>query len=236
MNLAIINRSRTPASEVKAAVVAVQTQLNRDVRPAWNLNVALTQKLTSADAVIYIQDEADVEGALGYHAQASSGLPYGFVFTDLAKELGEPWTVTLSHEALELAGNPYVSDYAIGPHPEEDRTVFYWLELCDAVQDHKYKVGNVWVSNFVYPTYFTPHEEPRPYRNDHINQRHVGKFLASLGVAPGGYVGFYDPELGEETTWFPHFDVRSRKRYELRQGLVPKARRGAMYRSRRIGT
>jgi len=58
------------------------------------------------DAVIYMWDHIDVDDALGYHDRNDRGIPFGFVFLDLASDLEEPWTVTLSHEALELIGDP----------------------------------------------------------------------------------------------------------------------------------
>ena len=44
------------------------------------------------DAVLYIWDEVDVEGALGYHDSNNRGIPYGFVFSEISKALGESWT------------------------------------------------------------------------------------------------------------------------------------------------
>jgi hypothetical protein len=41
--------------------------------------------------------------------------------------------VTLSHEALELVGDPEVNLLVKGPHPNrnERREVFHWFEMCD---------------------------------------------------------------------------------------------------------
>ena len=47
------------------------------------------------DAVIYMWDHIDVDDALGYHDRNDRGIPFGFVFLDLASNLEEPWTVTL---------------------------------------------------------------------------------------------------------------------------------------------
>ena len=70
------------------------------------------------DAVLYLWDKADVSNALGYHERNNSVIPFGFVFTEVSKQLGESWTVTLSHEALELIADPEVSFYnsATGTH------------------------------------------------------------------------------------------------------------------------
>jgi hypothetical protein len=59
-------------------------------------------------------------GALGYHDRNFSGIPFGFVFTELSREIGENWSVTLSHEALELIADPEVNLLVMGPHPNPD--------------------------------------------------------------------------------------------------------------------
>jgi hypothetical protein len=46
--------------------------------------------------------------------------------------LGESWTVTLSHEALELIADPEVNLLVAGPHPSQPKVdVFHWYEMCD---------------------------------------------------------------------------------------------------------
>jgi hypothetical protein len=61
------------------------------------------------DAVIYLWDDADIAGALGYHDRNHHGIPYGFVFTEIAQSVGEAWTVTLSHAVLCLPPNGWRS-------------------------------------------------------------------------------------------------------------------------------
>jgi hypothetical protein len=88
------------------------------------------------DAVIYMWNKADILGALGYHDRNFSGIPFGFVFTELSREIGENRSVTLSHEALELIADPEVNLLVMGPHPnpkEGSREVFHWYEMSDAV-------------------------------------------------------------------------------------------------------
>jgi hypothetical protein len=93
------------------------------------------------DAVLYVWDHIDIDDALGYHDKNDRGIPFGFVFLDLATDLEEPWTVTLSHEALELIGDPETNLFAVGPHPKDRRRhVFHWYEMCDAVQDERYLI------------------------------------------------------------------------------------------------
>src|SRR5258707_992176 len=90
-------------------------------------------RLVKADELERVADPT----AVGWHERDARGVPYGFVSLALAEALGEPWSVTLSHEALEMIGDPEVNLLVLGPHPDaaERRRVLHWYELCDAVQD-----------------------------------------------------------------------------------------------------
>jgi len=175
------------------------------------------------DAVIYLWDETDVEGALGYHFQNNRGIPFGFVFTSVAEQLGEDWSVTLSHETLELLGDPETNLLAIGPHPDpaQDREVFFWFEMCDAVQAETYEIEGVKVSNFLLPLYFTgTRETDEPgARNDFLGRAYKGQTLRSFGINPGGYVGFFDPQTGQNETYSLRNDEAARQRYEIVQQM-----------------
>jgi hypothetical protein len=163
------------------------------------------------DAVLYLWDEADVANALGYHSRNAKGLPFGFVFKKVADNAGESWTVTLSHEALELIADPLVNLLVAGPHPQENRTVFHWYEMSDAVQGETYMIDGVEVSNFVLPLYFTPNAE-KGSRNDFLGNAHNGETLASFGVNPGGYIGFFDPQLNDDVTFALAGDMLAQER------------------------
>ncbi|HYC48234.1 MAG TPA: hypothetical protein VED01_22400, partial [Burkholderiales bacterium] len=141
-----------------------------------------------------------VSGAAGYHDANHRGIPYGVVYVDLASALDEPWTVTFSHEALELLGDPQANLLVQGPRPRSVEgprrrdTVYHWFEMCDAVQEERYTIDGVEVANFVLPLYFT-RDEQEGGRNDFLGTRHNGKTLTSFGINPGGYVGFFDPRI-----------------------------------------
>ena len=69
----------------------------------------------------------DVDDALGYHELNAAGVPFGFMFAELVKELKEPWTVTFSHEALELVADSEANLLVAGPHPGDPaKEVFHW--------------------------------------------------------------------------------------------------------------
>ena len=243
MIISIVNHTNGQISDEQAQTVirAINRQIREDFEPYWSLGAKLRLEGKAGakpekqspvdlrgDAVVYLWDQADVAGAIGYHDRNNAGIPYGFVFTDVAASLGEPWSVTLSHEALELVGDPDVNLLVQGPHPAEpDRTVFHWFEMCDAVQAEQYSVDGVMVSNFLLPLYFTEDNE-KGARNDFLGRAHNGATLSSFGVNPGGYVGFFDPELGQHDTFSLKADALAQRRMEIKF-KVKGARRAVRY-------
>ena len=231
MIISVINHTNGKIldEEVQVAVRAVNRQLREDYEPYWHTGGELRlegksgtkpskQNLSDmrGDAVLYLWDAVDVEDALGYHDATNAGIPYGFVFTELAKQLKEEWTVTLSHEALELVGDPEVNLLVQGPHPADStRTVFHWYEMCDAVQTETYDIDGVDVSNFLLPLYFTGGEE-KGGRNDFLGRAYKGKTLRSFGVNPGGYIGYFDPEKGDHDTFSMKGDGVATRRLKLK--------------------
>ncbi|HWC77945.1 MAG TPA: hypothetical protein VG778_10810, partial [Blastocatellia bacterium] len=168
------------------------------------------------DAVLYLWNNVDVEDALGYHDLNHRGIPFGVVFTQLAKDLDESWTSTLSHEALELIGDPEANLLVRGPHPDDRRAnVFHWFEMCDAVQSEHYEIDGIQVSNFVLPLYFTASDEIGG-RNDFLGRSYDGETLKSFGVNPGGYVGFFNPATARSESFFHEGDAKAARRLRIK--------------------
>jgi hypothetical protein len=228
--------------EIQAAVRAVNRQINDDFEPYWSLAARLRLEGRSpgspnksqppdmrGDAVLYLWDKADVKDAIGYHEKTNSGIPYGFVFTEVSRELGEPWTVTFSHEVLEMIGDPEVNLLVMGPHPnpKQKRDVFHWFEMCDAVQAETYVLDGVAVSNFVLPLYFTGGDE-KGGRNDFLAMAKGGQTLRSFGVNAGGYVGFYDPVADDHVTYELADDEIATRRRRIKLALK-QGRRACRY-------
>jgi len=210
--ISVINRSRVLSdAQVQRAVRAINRQLAEDFEPHWKFGAQL--RLDSAqerptarvgrialprlpgrrgDAVIYLLDRASIRDAEGYHDRNNGDVPFGFVFLDVCKACGDDWTVALSHEAIELVGDPMNNLLVQGPHPHDHRhLVFHMFELCDAVQAESYELDGVRVSNFVLPGYFARATVPGA-RNDFVGRPVRGELLAPFGIAPGGYLCFYD--------------------------------------------
>jgi len=245
MIISVINHTNGQVrdEELQHVIRAINRQIAEDFRPYWHIGAELrlegrsgdrpsTQALADmrGDAVLYLWDKVGKDDPMGYHDTNHRGIPYGFVFTEIADEMEEDWSVTLSHEALELIGDPEVNLLVAGSHPnpaEKGRTVFHWYEMCDAVQAETYKIDDVEVSNFVLPLYFTGGEE-KGGRNDFLGRRHNGQTLRSFGVNPGGYVGFFDPVKGKDDDFFVEGDETAKSRLAIKS-RAKKTRRGLRY-------
>jgi|SoiMethySBSTD1v2_1073268.scaffolds.fasta_scaffold00083_40 hypothetical protein len=199
-DIAVVNFSSVPDADAQAAIRAVNRQVLEDFQPIWGsaylskLHAALPlvngqpmqDMKVPAEAVIYLVDQPSIPGALGYHDMNNAEVPVGFVFTDLGD-----WTVTLSHEVLELIVDPTVNILVPGPDPRQPANPNAWLfhtyEVCDAVERTEYHIDGITVSNFLTPSYFKPGNAPGT-RNDFL-----GVGVDSFGVTPGSHLGTIDP-------------------------------------------
>lgn len=244
MIISIINLTNGKISdeEVQRTIRVINRQIANDFEPYWSLGAELRLEGKSGsgpqkqnvppdlrgDAIIYLWDKTDIPGALGYHDTNNRGIPFGFVFTDLAQQLGESWTVTLSHEALEQIADPEVNLLVMGPHPANpDQVVFHWYEMCDAVQAETYSIDEIDVSNFVLPLYFTGGEELGG-RNDFLGRAYNGQTLRSFTTNPGGYVGFFNPATGQHETFSMQADKEALRRLEIK-AVAREARRAGRH-------
>jgi len=207
--ISIINfSSKLKDFDVQEAIRAVNRQIAEDFMPVWGngrtliLHAAafdpsdlstLTEEPVRGAGVIYLVDEATLPGALGYHDLNAQDLPVGFVFVLYPDD----WTVTLSHEVLELIIDPTVNLFAPGPDPRDpQKIVLHSYEVCDAVERTGYQIDEIDVSNFLTPSYFTIGEAPGT-RNDFL-----GVGVESFSVTKGSHIAFIDLETGTYETVF----------------------------------
>jgi len=137
--------------QVRAVLPALQKQVETEFNAYWQENCTLTflskdHALTRGWWQVIVLDNPDQAGALGYHELSHAGTPLGKVFAEYDLRNGLSWTVTLSHELLEMLADPWINWCAIG----SDRRV-YALEVCDPVEADElaYTIDGVLVSNFV---------------------------------------------------------------------------------------
>jgi hypothetical protein len=180
-NIALVSNSPSlPFAELAPAAAAISKQTQRDVAPLWNVSATLTP-FPSAAAVpvgyyrVTIEDNIDEPGAAGFHTDENNQ-PYALIQYDIG------WSVTLSHETLELLVDPFGN--RLYPGVIAGARVQILEEICDPPENFSYTIDGVSVSDFVLPEYFSA----APRKN------HSYSFLdnctAPYQVPDGGYISY----------------------------------------------
>jgi hypothetical protein len=242
MMISVVNRTGGAVSdeELLRVIRAVNRQVRDDFEPSWGMGATLRLEGETGrrwspddlvelrgDAILFLEKLVPTSDVDGYHEANVAGIPYGVVQVDLAAELEEPWSVTFSHEVLELIADPQSNLLVAGPEPGPGRRrVLFWYEVCDAVQAETYEIDGVGVSNFVLPLYFTEGHEIGG-RNDFLGRRHGKHPLRSFGVNPGGYVGYTLPATGKTVIYEADEAATKRRRVKGKAKLTRRSTRYA---------
>ena len=200
IKVSIINESTVlDDSQVSAAVTDLQTQVHTDFAAAWGVDADLTFVPKGASPArgswwLAVLDDTDQANALGYHDLTSEGLPEGKVFAGTDLKLKLQWTVTASHELLEMLADPDIDLAAVQSDPSTGNpTRLYAYEVCDACEDDQlgYTVGKTLVSDFVFPSWFESFWSPGGTQFDQRNN-----IQQAFQILPGGYIGVLDLPSG----------------------------------------
>jgi len=167
---------------------ALETQLYQHYAPFWQSSGMNVRVVDADDPILgqqdasplIIYDEADEPGVLGYHSLQARAQVYGKAFWSVIKNnrgtlIKGPnsLSATLSHEVLEMVGNPYVNFWA-----DVDYEMQEAVELCDRVEADAYSIDGVDVSNFL---------GPRAFRNGPGPYDWMGLLQSPFELRPGGY-------------------------------------------------
>ena len=200
-DIAIFNFSNLNDQEVQDAIRAVNRQVIEDFLPIWGCGRlarllaasyspgdegSLMEESVQADSAIYLVNEGTLQDALGYHSMNTKEVPVGFVYVNPGD-----WTITLSHEVLELIVDPSVNIFVPGQDPRypDDPDAWLWhaYEACDAVESTSYAIDGVEVSNFLTPQYFAEGDAAGT-RNDFL-----GAGVTSFNLLAGCHIGAINP-------------------------------------------
>ncbi len=201
----VINQSTVvPDAQVEILAIHLQIQVSRDFAPIWGTDaiVHFLPKTVTPSAKswqLVILDDADQAGALGYHDLTAAGLPLGKVFARTTIKAGLQWSVTASHELLEMLGDP---DINLTAFVQDTNTTgrLYAYEVCDACEDDSfgYDIGTLQptrVSDFVTPAWFEPQGTSLNPTFDF-----KGHVTAPFQLLKGGYIGIFDVTSGSGWT------------------------------------
>jgi hypothetical protein len=178
----------TALTQVSAAL---QKQVTRDVGPIWGVE-STVDAFQSLDDVplgywpILVTDQP-LGNAAGVHLD-KDGQPYALV------ETSESWSLTTSHECLEMLVDPFGNRMIAGPSPVETQgRVEFLVEVCDPCEDAQfaYTVNDILVSDFYTPHFF----DPTP--GDNVQYSFSKSITAPRQVLTNGYLSWHDPVKDE---------------------------------------
>src|SRR5437588_3605858 len=200
IKIAVMNPSTVVQdTDVKAALPAFQSQVTDDFAPAWGIDASLRfvaggSKPAAGEWWLSILDDSDQAGALGYHDLTDEGLPLSKVFAGSDIAFKQSWTVTCSHELLEMLVDPNINLTVFDEGPIGAR--LYAYEVCDPCEadQYAYDIDGTLVSDFVYPAWFESFRAKGSTQFDFAK-----KIQQAFELLPGGYIGVND--IGSGLGW-----------------------------------
>lgn len=194
--------SQTPAVPnwlVQIVAAALQKQVTRDFMPIWGVDATVNafdiiEDVPTGYWPIIIRDDIQVPGAAGIHLDANKE-PFGLV------QASNTWTLTASHEFLEMLVDPLGIHLRAGKSIKSDQgRVQYLVEVCDPSEaaEFGYLVNGVLVSDFYTPDFFLPLEA------GNVRYSFSGAIKKPRSILKGGYISWLDPATDEwwQQTWF----------------------------------
>lgn len=185
-------------AEVARVSAALQRQVTRDFSEIWNVSATVDAFVKLEDVPIgywpmIVRDDIG-ENAAGFHTDKNNQ-PFALISTE-----GE-WSLTASHECLEMLADPFGNRLMSGDSPMEDQgRVEFLVEVCDPCEstDFAYTVNGILVSDFYTPRYFDPIE------SSGVQYSFTGAIERPRQVLRGGYLSWHDPVSDEwwQETWF----------------------------------
>jgi hypothetical protein len=188
--------SKTPKlkfTQLSKVATALTMQVQRDLAPIWNVAAtveAVEQNVPPGYWPIFVMPKLPpTEG--GFH-KTEHHQPYAKV------EYGDAWSLSASHELIEMLIDPSASRLVAGPELQvakgkiienPKKRVEYLVEACDPCEDQNfaYLIEDVIVSDFFTPQYHDPvHSAGAKYS-------FTGAITRPRQVLPGGYISWFDP-------------------------------------------
>jgi hypothetical protein len=166
--IACIYEAETPLGvDFDKLIRALQKFVDDHLAPVWGTPAKLVKatKPPRGAWVLVFLESADRKhlGDFAYH-QFFKGQPIARVF--VGSTIGkEPISLVASHELAEMLVNPGCNLWALGRGNR-----LYSYEICDAVEEEKFKIDRLAMSDFVYPAYFEVHRKPKSAQFDHLKR------------------------------------------------------------------
>jgi hypothetical protein len=180
------------AADLTAVATSLQKQVTDDFGPIWSVQASVAaferrQDIPDDYWPITIRDDLDRPEAAGYH-EDELGQPGALV-----RWTGD-WSVTASHEMLEMLADPWGRHLVAGPSPNHPgERVRFLVEVCDPCSNSCYKINGIGVSDFYTPRFFDRTAEPG------VRYSYRRTIKEPREVLEGGYLTWYAPA---SRTWW----------------------------------
>jgi hypothetical protein len=202
-HVALVSESRHIGHGDLAMVsAALQKQATRDLARYWKLTATVDAFARLEDVPIgywpiVIMDNIHVGGAAGVH-EDENGQPFALVTADADRDV---WSLTCSHELLEMLVDPFGNRLVAADSPKPDQgRVQMLVEVCDPSESaqYAYTVNGILVSDFYTPHFFDP------LAASGVRYSFTGAIEEPRQVLPGGYLSWVEPGTGVwwQETWF----------------------------------
>ena len=192
--LALVSQSKQiPDGDLQKVSAALQKQVTRDLAPIWEVSATVDSfdKLEDVPAGYWpmiVMDDINVAGAAGVH-EDKNGQPFALISSGNL----DTWSITASHEAIEMLVDPSGNRTVAGDSPQSDQgRVTFLVEPCDPSEaaDFGYSANGILVSDFYTPNYFDPVMAPG------VRYSFTGAVTQPRQVLSGGYLSWGDPNTG----------------------------------------
>jgi hypothetical protein len=206
INLALVSEVEGhDPSDVAGVAAALQRQAARDFAPVWDVRATVDAFPALDDVPIgywpmIIRDDIGFEGAAGIHLD-KDGQPFALI------TFGDSWSLTASHEMLEMLGDPFGNRLVPGRSPKRGQgRVEFLVEVCDPSEaaEFGYTVNDYLVSDFYTPRFFDP------VRNQATRYSFTGAITRPRTILRGGYISWHDPVSDH---WWQQIWFGQRKEY-----------------------
>lgn len=197
----VSSSSRIKPGDLMRVSAALQKQATRDLGPIWEISATVDpferlEHVPVGTWPIIIGDNI-LKGAAGVHLD-KDGQPFALV--NASRNL-DVWSLTASHELLEMLVDPFGDRLIAGDsiHPDQGR-VLYLVEVSDPSEasEFGYTSNGILVSDFYTPRFFDPIASPS------VRYSYTGAITEPRQVLRGGYLSWQEPISGHwwQQIWF----------------------------------
>ncbi len=186
--LALVSESpELRLAEVARVSAALQKQATRDLGPIWEVSATVDAFENLEDVPmgywpVIIRNDIGIAAA-GVHLD-KDGQPFALVTA------GVDWSLTASHEVLEMLADPFGNRVVAGDSPKPDQgRVEFLVEVSDPSEaaEFGYTVNGIVVSDFYTPQFFDPIQAPG------VRYSFTGAITEPRQVLAGGYLSWHEP-------------------------------------------